>query len=116
VASLNLHGLEMYDAPCDEDIFDGLNPITFLKCSPSRNALLLLLLLLFFERDVENIRFPSLSFPNFIDDFIARAPASEKEEEDKEDKEEEEVEQEENSEDALLAQRDNARGDLVMFF
>jgi hypothetical protein len=109
VASLNLHGLEMYDAPCDEDIFDGLNPITFLKCSPSRNALLLLLL--FFERDVENIRFPSLSFPNFID-FIARAPASEKEEEDKE----EEVEQEENNEDALLAQHANARGDLVMFF
>jgi hypothetical protein len=70
-----------------------------------------LLLLLFFERDVENIRFPSLSFPNFID-FIARAPASEKEEEDKE----EEVEQEENNEDALLAQHANARGDLVMFF
>ena len=116
MASLNLHGLEMYDAPCDEDIFDGLNPITFLKCSPSRNALLLLLLLLlFFERDVENIRFPSLSFPNFID-FIARATASEKEEEDKEDKEEEEVEQEENNEDALLAQHANARGDLVMFF
>ena len=38
VASLNLHGLEMYDAPCDEAIFDGLNPITFLKCSPSRNV------------------------------------------------------------------------------
>ena len=115
MASLNLHGLEMYDAPCDEDIFDGLNPITFLKRSPSRNALLLLLLLLlllFFERDVENVRFPSLSFPNFIDDVIARAPASEKEEEDKE----EEVEQEENNEDALLAQHANARGDLVMFF
>jgi len=116
VASLNLHGLEMYDAPCDEDIFDGLNPITFLKCSPSRNALLLLLLLLllFFERDVENIRFPSLSFPNF-DDFIAQAPASEKEEEDKE----EEVEQEENNEDALLTQHvvfwRNSRSDLVMF-
>jgi hypothetical protein len=28
----------MYDAPCDEAIFDGLNPITFLKCSPSRNV------------------------------------------------------------------------------
>jgi len=114
VASLNLHGLDMYDAPCDEDIFDGLNPITFLKCSPSRNALLLLLLLLlllFFERDVENVRFPSLSFPNIVDnDFIAGAPpASEKEEE------EEEVEHEENNEDALLAQRVVFWRNLVMF-
>ena len=116
MASLNLHGLDMYDAPCDEDIFDGLNPITFLKCSPSRNALLLLLLLLllFFERDVENVRFPSLSFPNIVDnDFIAGAPPATEKEEDKE--EEEEVEHEENNEDALLAQRVVFWRNLVMF-
>jgi hypothetical protein len=105
----------MYDAPCDEDIFDGLNPITFLKCSPSRNALLLLLLLLlFFERDVENVRFPSLSFPNIVDDFIAGAPPASEKEEDKEE-EEEEVEHEENNEDALLAQRVVFWRNLVMF-